>query len=148
MDNVFTYQSMTLPDFARAPKGTIAVFFCDWEQLQPAQNRITGKFKHASLPVKGTCTIKSFNSIDAETGVAFKVLHATVITPVPPLKKRGRPLGQKNKPKGMPHLDSKFRHNENGGITVMPMTRSEAQSLLDQHIETMDKGKVKLWPVY
>jgi len=97
MNNVFTFQSMPLPDFARAPKGTVAVYFCEWDNLQLAQNRITGKFKHTSLPVNGKCTIKSFNTIDPDTGIGFKVITATVLKSIPPRKKRGRPVGSKNK---------------------------------------------------
>lgn len=98
MNNVFTYQSMPLPDFARAPKGTVAVYFCDWDNLHLAQTRITGKFKHSSLPVTGKCKLKSFNTIDPDTGIGFKIITATVVKPIPPRKKRGRPLGAKNKP--------------------------------------------------
>jgi hypothetical protein len=97
MDNVFIYQSVELPDFCRSPKGTVAVFFCEWDKLQAAQNRITGKFKHTSQPVNGSCTIKSFNSTDPSTGVGFKVLLAEVVKPIPARKKRGRKLGVKNK---------------------------------------------------
>ena len=97
MDNVFIYQSVELPDFARSPKGTIAVFFCEWDKLQAAQNRITGKFKHSSLKVKGTCSIKSFNSLDPDTGQGFKVLMVEVVEPIAARKQRGRPLGSKNK---------------------------------------------------
>lgn len=108
MDNVFIYQSMSLPDFSRSPKGTIAVFFCEWDKLQPAQNRITGKFKHTSQPVNGKCSIKSFNATDPATGVGFKVLLAEVIKPLPPRKKRGRKLGGKNQLKGLTPLPADF----------------------------------------
>lgn len=125
MDNVFTYQSMTLPEFARSPKGTTAVFFCEWDKCQGAMNRITGKFKHQSLPVKGTCTIKSFNSIDADTGQAFKVLHAEVLVPVPALKKRGRPR----------------KH-----VVTGTEVEGNARGALAKHIDDIEVGK--LWPVY
>jgi len=124
MDNVFTYQSVKLPDFCRSPKGTTAVFFCEWDKLKAAQNRITGKFKHTSQPVNGTCSIKSFNSIDPVTGVGFKVLMVEVVKPMPARKTRGRKMGQKNKPKGVAAMDLRgpnwHYRNENGGATVMP----------------------------
>jgi hypothetical protein len=153
MDNVFIYQSVELPDFCRSPKGTIAVFFCEWDKLKAAQNRITGKFKHTSQPVNGTCTIKSFNSTDPATGVGFKVLMVEVVKPMPPRKTRGRKLGGKNK-----------KITSDVGITVTPVshadavaivspdhsgeTESGAAAILDKHIDDVTDGKVKLWPLY
>lgn len=99
MDKPFTYQSQALGDFARSPKGTVAVFFCDWDNLQTAQGRIVARFKNSSLDTKGSCKLKSYNATDADTGIGFKVIQATVVVPIPPRKQRGRPLGVKNKPK-------------------------------------------------
>jgi hypothetical protein len=121
MDNVFIYQSVELPDFARSPKGTIGVFFCEWDKLKAAQNRITGKFKHSSLKVKGTCSIKSFNSLDPDSGQGFKVLMVEVVEPIAARKQRGRPLGVKNKVKKV---------NPNVGITVTPVSHADAVAIV------------------
>jgi len=90
MDNVFTFESMPIADFCREPKGSTAIYLCKWSDLSAAQNRITGKFHHVSLPVKGKCTLKSYIVTDAVTGEASRMIIATVIKPVPPRQKRGR----------------------------------------------------------
>jgi len=99
MPSPFTYQSMSLPDLAREPKGTIGIFFCEWDMLQKAQRQITAQFKITSQPVKGNCRIQSFNTIDTKTGTPFRVIQVEVAKPLPPRRKRGRKPGTKNKPK-------------------------------------------------
>lgn len=141
MDNVFIYQSAELPDFARSPKGTIGVFFCEWNKLQQAQNRITGKFKHSSLKNKGKCTIKSFSATDPDTGNGFKVLMAEVITPIEARKKRGRPLGAKNAlPANLTPLPS--------NTEVEADAVGKSRDISDKHLDDVTKGKVKFWPMY
>ena len=165
MDNVFIYQSVELPDFARSPKGTIGVFFCEWEKMRIAQNRITGKFKHSSLKVKGTCSIKSFNSFDPDTGKGFKVLMVEVIEPIAARKQRGRPLGAKNKkatPTAMIPLPADYKTPDlhapvvpaaEHSVTPLPVVGTEVEScaakILDQHIADVSKDNtVKFWPMY
>jgi len=173
MDNVFIYQSVKLPDFARSPKGSIGVFFCEWDKLQAAQNRITGKFKHSSLKVKGTCSIKSFNSIDPDSGQGFKVLMVEVVEPIAARRQRGRPLGGKNKTrKANPNVAVSVPADSHGfdtrGITVTPVSAADAlaivsptpvsteaedlagksKNLFDKHLDDVTKGKVKFWPMY
>ena len=159
MDNVFIYQSVELPDFARSPKGTIGVFFCEWNKLQAAQNRITGKFKHSSLKVKGTCSIKSFNSIDPDTGQGFKVLMVEVVEPIAARKQRGRKLGGKNQTKGLTPLPAGYKTpvvNPPVGVGSLgddvAVTGTEVESgaakILDKHIADAGKGKVTFWPMY
>jgi len=170
MDNVFIYQSVELPDFARSPKGTIAVFFCEWDKLQKAQNRITGKFKSQSLKVKGACSIKSFNSIDPDTGQGFKVLMAEVVKPIAARRQRGRPLGGKNKMIPLP-TEFDMAPTVNAGVTVTPVSHHDASAivsptpdntemeanltakskdLFDQHLaDVTDPSKrTIIWPLY
>lgn len=158
MDNVFIYQSVELPDFARSPKGTIAVFFCEWDKLQKAQNRITGKFKSQSLKVKGACSIKSFNSIDPESGQGFKVLMAEVVKPIAARRQRGRPLGSKNAMIPLPK-DFKTPQVNQPVVQVTPQPViaeaeaslvAKASDLFDQHLADISdpNTKVKLWPLY
>ena len=165
MDNVFIYQSVDLPDFARSPKGTLGVFFCEWDKNKDAQNRITGKFKHSSLKVKGKCSIKSFNATDPDTGNGFKVLMVEVIEPIAARKQRGRPLGVKNKVKATtaaPAVDKlrrgKMPMSKVGiGAIVSPTPdasvaedlASKSKDLFDKHLDDVTSGKVtKFWPMY
>ena len=178
MDNVFIYQSVELPDFARSPKGSIGVFFCEWDKNKLAQTRITGKFKHSSLKVKGKCSIKSFNATDPDTGKGFKVLMVEVIEPIAARQQRGRPLGAKNKVRvaaSAPVVDKlrrgKMPMSKVGiGAIVTPVdaatalaivsptpdsTEAEAnlagrsKDLFDKHLDDVTNGKVtKFWPLY
>jgi hypothetical protein len=177
MDNVFIYQSAELPDFARSPKGSIGVFFCEWDKNKLAQTRITGKFKHSSLKVKGKCSIKSFNATDPDTGKGFKVLMVEVIEPIAARQQRGRPLGPK---KGVNTLaaDSpaarltprRVSMSKVGmGAIVTPVDAATAlaivsptpdaseaedlagksKDLFDKHLDDVTSGKVtKFWPLY
>ena len=99
MPSPLTFQSMPLTDLAREPAGTIGVYFCDWDNLQIAQCRIHSVFKMQSLDKKGKCHIQTFSGLDHKKGTSFRVLQVEVIEPIPPRKRRGRPLGVKNKPK-------------------------------------------------
>lgn len=172
MDNVFIYQSVELPDFARSPKGSIGVFFCEWDKNKLAQTRITGKFKHSSLKVKGKCSIKSFNATDPDTGKGFKVLMVEVIEPIAARQQRGRPLGVKNK-KVVPDTQLTPRRVSMSkvgmGAIVTPVDAATAlaivsptpdaseaedlagksKDLFDKHLDDVTSGKVtKFWPLY
>ena len=178
MDNVFIYQSVALPDFARSPKGTLGVFFCEWDKNKDAQNRITGKFKHSSLPVKGKCSIKSFNATDPDTGKGFKVLMVEVIEPIAARRQRGRPLGPKKGVKTLAADSSaaqlaprRVSMSKVGmGAIVTPVSAADAlaivsptpdnteaeanlagrsKDLFDKHLDDVTNGKVtKFWPLY
>lgn len=139
MDNVFIYQSAELPDFARMPKGTIGMFFCEWAKLQTAQSRITGTFKRSSLAVKGACSIKSFNATDPDNGKGFKVLMVEVLTPIGARKQRGRP--QKLNLTRDQIIAKRVARTTTAPVVTATQSMSAGQGIPQHVIDRMKRGK-------